>query len=460
MQFPALDDTIIAVSTAWQASPLGVVRLSGSDSFGLVDRIGVTPPEAETRQQSWSQQRLQLGDGQSLPATAYWFRRPRSYTGQDMVELHTVGSRPLLRVLCGRLIELGARRALPGEFTARAFLAGKIGVAQADSVLDTIHAHSEAALRHSRRAHTGDAHRRSSELRERIVDLLALVEAGIDFVEEEDVHPIRPGELCAALDDLLSDLAELDERQRGEAHAGALRVALVGLPNVGKSTLFNRLAGCERAIVSPVIGTTRDVLSVEVEFGGTTVTLQDCAGLGQSESDLELAAHRAAEQAADQTDMVLWVHVAGSPWTAHETRAAARVAANRRLLVYSKADAVPSVSADPPQPADFEAGLAVSGATGEGVADLREEVGRRLERSGGAASGGLETAELRGASAALSRARELATVDLGSAAEALTAPELVALELREAAGRLGRLTEDRGVADVLDRIFSRFCVGK
>jgi len=151
MQFPALDDTIVAVSTAWHASPLGIVRLSGPESFGWVGTLGVARPRDVASWPTWTAVHLKLGAGEPLPANALWFREPHSYTGQDVVELHTVGCLPLLRELCGRLIALGARRALPGEFTARAFLAGKLNGESVADVLALLHASEATTARDAAR---------------------------------------------------------------------------------------------------------------------------------------------------------------------------------------------------------------------------------------------------------------------------------------------------------------------
>ncbi|MFH1747796.1 MAG: GTPase [Planctomycetota bacterium] len=452
MRFPAIGDTIIAVSSGWGAAELGIVRLSGAASFELPRQMGVSPHSTNPLPH-WTSEQL-LVDDQRLPALVYWFSQPRSYTGQDLVELHTPGCLPLLRRLCELLIEQGARRALPGEFTARAFLAGKINVRQAEDVLALISADNATAARQARRGTRIRQRVLIGEITEKIVDLLAMIEASIDFADEEDVHIVTASEACAALAEIESrlDVAHLEpeaELQRSKPH-----VALAGLPNAGKSTLFNALSGYERAIVSPVLGTTRDVLSVELKLAGVEYVLQDCAGLGQDADELELAAHLAAERAADQADFVLWMHAVDAPWHEQEIRAAERIDVDHRLLVWSKIDLITDW-------AGLEAGipfnetLGVSAVSGAGLEDLRQAIGclfRRQEAAADPRIGESVTA----ARVPVHRARAL----VEAPGLYLATPELVAFELRSAHAELSPASSDVLVEDILGRVFSEFCVGK
>ena len=454
MQVPAPQDTIIAVSSAWRASPLGIVRLSGAAAFDLLKRVGVALPAHGQRPCGCYDARLTVTADIVLPATVYWFRAPRSYTGQDVAEIHTVGSLPALRALCSALIALGARRALPGEFTARAFLNGRLDADQVADVLALISAQDAAAARQAARSTRVARRARVAEISARLADTLALVEAGIDFVDEEDVRLITPAQLTDSIDGLLAALTGLLRDQAVPRRAGLPHVALAGLPNAGKSTLFNALLGYERAIVSPVLGTTRDVLSAEIEIGGVACVLQDCAGVGMSADELEAAAHLAAERAADQADLVIWVHDCGVEWHALESAVCRRIAADRRIHVLSKVDAC-DARARLTVPVECGPWAEVSAATGAGLDRLRWVLAEKLAAVCSAGPGAGGTEELTAAAAALRRAREIAA----SSPDELMSPELVALELREA---WERLESGRGpvVEEVLARIFSRFCVGK
>ena len=453
MQMPAVNDTIVAVSSGWQASPIGIIRLSGTESFALLRSLGLTPPAVDGAR--WTSGTLHVDTLGTLPVTAYWFRGPRSYTGQDVLELHTVGCLPVLRELSARLIELGARRALPGEFTARAYVGGRMGARQVEGVLALMHAQHEAAARQAARLTHGPAQDRAASVVERIMQLLAEIEAGIDFVDEEGIRFVTTEEVADAIDRVLTDLEGAVETGAGDARTGKPHVAVAGLPNAGKSTLFNAMVGYERAIVSPVLGTTRDVLSADVELEGILAVVQDCAGLGGGADELELATHLAAERAAERADLVLWVHAADTAWEPREADACRRIAPQRRILAQSKIDLTHDgqTSAAPVPFADV---VAVSAAADFGIEALRRTLAARLTKIGVAGDDARGRGERRVAAEALRRARKVAV----ATDPALSSPELVALELRAA---YAALTEGASRAldeELLGRIFSQFCVGK
>ncbi len=458
MQVPALTDTIVALATGWQPATLGIIRISGPDAGALLAALGISPPAALSAEPTparpaaavITQGAVALSGVPPFPADVLWFRAPRSYTGQDLVELHTTGCLPLLRAACDALIAAGGRRALPGEFTARAFLAGKLSRAQVSGVLALVEAEDAAAARRAARMAHGVRDAAVEQLAEGVLEVLTRIEAGIDFVEEEDVRFITAAQVQAAVERLLTAARALseDDAVRG-LHAARPRIALVGLPNAGKSTLFNALLGAPRAIVSPVVGTTRDVLSGEVQLGGVTATLQDCAGLGAGREALDLAAHDATEAAADQADVVLWVHAADRPWSDDELAALSRVAASRRVVVHSKCDLPERNAAATAPPPD----LRVSVAGDPEVRALRDYLAARLSGQRGAAPVGDGVSAARGALLRVAAAAHARGDDLAS-------PELVALELRaahEALRGIGSATTDE---QVLAGIFSRFCIGK
>ena len=453
MQMPALNDTIVAVSSGWQPSPVGIVRLSGVDAFGLLRRLGPTPPARD--RPCCTAAPVQFDSDGTLPADVFWFPAPRSYTGQDVVEVHTVGCLPLLRELSARLIELGARRALPGEFTARAFLNHRLSATQVEGVLNLMQSEHEAGLRQAARLARGSFSQAVQNAATRITDLLAQVEAGIDFVEEEDVRFITPAEAIQTLDDLLTDLDAAAAAIASEPRGGKPHVALVGRPNAGKSTLFNALVGYERALVSPVLGTTRDVLSADVELDGQALVLQDCAGLGRTADELELATHLATERAAQLADLVLWIHAADTAWSQPERKACTQIPRKRRFLVISKADLV-NHEAETEPPISFSEQASVSATTGAGMRQLRTALVRWLEHAGQPAGGTRWGGELRAAASALRRARGLAT----RCATDLACPELISLELRVARDQLLERPSTPLDEEILDRVFAQFCVGK
>jgi tRNA modification GTPase len=394
---------------------------------------------------------LTLGPTQSVSAWAYWFRAPRSYTGQDSVELHVPGALPLLRLLAQRCVSAGARRALPGEFTARAYLAGKLSADQVAALPAVIHAADAAAARQAARAHRAGPAAVPAALTAALVELLASVEAGIDFPEEQDVSAADVARLSARLGALQRQLTAA-RAARDPLRAWRPHVALAGLPNAGKSALFNALLGTRRALVAPVIGTTRDVLSAEVPLAGVTVVLQDCAGLGHRADELALAAHLAAERAAAEADVVLWVHDAGTTWSDAEQAALASLAPEHVVVALSKSD-VGAAVAPLPHALRARPSVAVSVVTGAGLAELSRAIAAAL--AAGAPHAGV-TFDERLAAADAALARSLALL----ARDELCSPELVALHLREAVTALETLTPAELDDAVLTWVYASYCVGK
>lgn len=455
MHWPNLADTIVAVSTSWTASPVGIVRLSGPDCGQLLRGLGVSPLPPFEGRAGCSDAWLPLHGGSEVPVTVFTFPRPRSYTGQDVVELHTVGALPWLRELSARLIELGARRALPGEFTARALANGRLHSAEALGVLDLMQAEKDVDLRRAARLARGEHRAALDAWLARLLNLLARVEAGIDFTDEEDVRFISTDEFRMELHALSEELAVRIRSLSAPARSIRPHVTLVGLPNAGKSTLFNALVGAGRAIVSPVLGTTRDVLSAEAAFGDVHLVLQDCAGLGTSATDLEVAAHMATERAAAQADLVLWVHAADQPWTQREDEASRMLNLERCLLVVSKSD-LSSAAASIPAGSPFAACEVVCALSGLGLDALRAEIQERLRYAASEASASHDAGDLRAAHQALVRALDAA----GDDPKRLRYSELVSLELRAAQQSLSVQLHSAVTDALLARIYQQFCVGK
>lgn len=453
MQLPSVDDTVVAVSSAWVPSPVGIVRFSGPDADRFLAALGVRVSCLD-RRWCFAETRLQIPEiSAEVPATVFRFVAPHSYTGQTVVELHTVGNLSILRELCAGLLRAGARRALPGEFTARAYLNGKLKAEEVEGVLGLIHAHDSRARQHAARLSTGAYRRAVEEIQQGLLELITALEAGIDFVEEEDVRFIEPHELRAALVAGRERLAGLSRMSRDSERIELPHVALVGLPNAGKSTLFNALLGSERAIVSPVIGTTRDVLSAEVALPGGRAVLQDCAGLGASADALELAAHVASEGAASRADLVLWIHPRDAVWTSAEREVLERIDAARLVFVESKCD-LPGVL--PTDEGGSVAGVwvSVSASTGEGIDALREAIARKLFAAPAEGGTALDWESLERICVALDRTAALVSVS------GFTLPELVALELRAIHDELDTVNREPLAENVLGRIFARFCIGK
>ncbi len=389
------------------------------------------------------------------------FRAPRSYTREDVVELSCHGGRlPAGRVLAA-LLRAGARLAGPGEFTLRAFLNGRLDLAQAEAVADLIHAETGRAHELALSQLAGDLSRRLVALEEHITDAVAEVEARVDFAEDVGGVEVPPHvvETLARVDAELAAL--LDGSTYARAVREGVRVPIVGRPNAGKSSLFNALLGEERAIVTATPGTTRDRVSEAIEIQGVRVTLSDTAGMRVAGDEAEALGLRHARAAIEQCQVALWVVDGAEPLADGDRALAAQLAGKRVLVAVNKRDRPQAVSLD-------EVGallnraprcvVGVSALRGQGLDELRASLAAlmgvdRGEGGAGAAVGNLRHVE------ALGRAR--ASLGRGSAAARHGAPgEIVALELREGLAAIGEVTGKSVGEDLLERIFSRFCIGK
>ena len=468
--FDRLDDTIVAISSPAGVSPRGVVRLSGPDAFAFASHVFVgeagtsVNPMAGYHRRSG---RVRFADGASVPAELYAFRAPASYTRQDVVELHLVGSPPILAMLLEALTDQGARQAEPGEFTARAFFAGALDLTRAEGVVAVIHARSDAQLRASEALLHGELSKRTVALRDELAELLALLEAEIDFVEEP-IEFISREQLIRRVGAVSEEIAVLLlDSPSVERLDVCPQVMLIGPPNAGKSTLFNALTGMDRAIASATAGTTRDVLSAPVELPGGEVMLLDSAGLMTGETDPDAVAMRAeaaTQRAMTSADLLLIVvDINDGPAQVLE-ELQKQVAGRPTLIVANKIDLV-----DAEQRAErvgrwrTEADvLPVSAVHGEGLAALRDSMGKRLladvESHGSEllALSNRQRAALDEAADALKRVRDVC--DDGTATCEHT--ELVALELREAVNALSLLVGEVTTEDLLSKVFANFCIGK
>ncbi len=457
---PHPDDTIVAVSSAPGPAPRAIVRVGGPNARAVVARVfrGDDPVPRHLAPGA-----LHLtGVHSPLPARLYFFAGPRSYTGQDVAELHTVGSPPLVERLVADLLAAGARPARPGEFTMRAFLAGKKDLPQAEAVQAVIEAGTDADLRAALVQLAGGVSRPLDALRDDLLNLLADVEAALDFADEDiefvgRVEVLR--RLGAAIERLDAVRTQLDDRT---VSGRPVRVALVGLPNAGKSSLFNALAG-GAALVSPTPGTTRDYLTRSLVLAGVPVELIDTAGWQGAADTIEEQAQRLGADQAARADVVVWCDERGAFAAADERRLAATGAAV--LKVRTKADLTGSTESD---------GQAVEcGADGMGDAPFTRH---RLACSV-VSPAGLDALRAALAEAVASLARPALAPSQSRCrhhvhdclerlreAHALTAdddpPELLALALRGAIDALGEMTGAVYTDDLLDRIFSRFCIGK
>jgi tRNA modification GTPase len=450
----ACGDTIAAIATPPGRGGIGIVRVSGA---GL-HRWG--PSLIGHTLEARRPQRVRFLDAAGAPlddGLALYFPAPQSYTGEDVLELHGHGGPIVMRLLLARCLELGARIAEPGEFTRRAFLNDKLDLAQAESVADLIDASTERAARSAMRSLTGEFSRSVTQLKDGLVTLRALVEATLDF-PEEDIDAVdradargRLAALRAGVDQLLASV-----RQGALLRAG-LHAVLSGQPNVGKSSLLNRLAGEDVAIVTPVAGTTRDALRQAIELEGVPLHLIDTAGLRDSADPVERIGVERSWKAIGDADVVVLVVDARDGVSAADEAIVRRLPERvPRLIVHNKIDLLNDKNAKVATAhatGDAVRHVRVSARTGEGMELLRRAL---LEIAGW--QEGIEDVPL-------ARERHVHALvrvagRLAEAERVIASPELFAEELRLAQRELGTLTGEFTADDLLGEIFSRFCIGK
>ena len=435
-------DTIAALATPPGRGGIGVVRLSGPAVPAIADKlIGGLPPARHASFRTFRDARAQAIDR----GIALYYAAPHSYTGEPMLELQGHGGPVVLQAVLGACVAAGARIAEPGEFTRRAFLEGKLDLAQAEAVADLIDAASREAARSALRSLSGEFSAAIHELQRKLLELRALVEAMLDF-PEEDIDAVHREDAERRLEDARSalDVVRMKSRQGSLLRAG-VQVVIAGRPNVGKSSLLNRLAGEDRAIVTPIAGTTRDALREAVQIEGVPLVVVDTAGLRAARDEVEKLGMERTRLELSRADVVLEVFDASDPQPPLE----ALPADAPRIRVYNKIDLVPGF-----RPTEAPAPPAlVSAKTGAGLDELRAAI---LRAAGWAAEG---------ESVFLARERhlhslELAGRHLAEARRQLAQWEFLAEELRLAQAALGAITGEVTSEDLLGEIFSRFCIGK
>ncbi|HTY03791.1 MAG TPA: tRNA uridine-5-carboxymethylaminomethyl(34) synthesis GTPase MnmE [Rhodocyclaceae bacterium] len=442
-------DTIAAIATAPGRGGIGVVRVSGTELLDLAERLSGKRPAARRATRA----DFCRDDGSAIDhGVLLYFAAPRSFTGEDVLELQAHGGPVVLQQLLARCVELGARLAEPGEFTRRAFLNDKLDLAQAEAVADLIDASTAEAARSAMRSLSGEFSRQVHALVDQLVELRMLVEATLDFPEEE-IDPLRDTDIEARLDMLQQALGALRARARqGSLLRTGMTVVLAGLPNVGKSSLLNRLAGEERAIVTEVAGTTRDALRESISIEGIPLHIIDTAGLRETADQVERLGIERSWQEIAKADIVLQIVDARAGVTPADRGVAARVPAGvERLVVENKCDLAQQPAAR--FEAQGQVHVRLSAKTGAGIGLLHDELLRVAGWTG------------HGEDVILARERHLAaladaTARVGVAIGETQRLEVVAEELRLAQEALAAITGEFGADDLLGAIFSRFCIGK
>ncbi len=454
----ALDDTIAAIATPIGQGGIGIVRLSGPQAVG----IALTLFRAAHRRLRGLQP-FRLHHGWIIdPATnkhldevlLAYMRAPRSYTRQDVIEINAHGGPVALRAILAECLAAGARAAGPGEFTLRAFVNGRIDLAQAEAVLDVIRSQTDAALRVALDQLGGRLSAAVRAVRQRLLHALAYLAATGDFPEED----LPPQEIAPALESAQSELvALLRQAEQGLVYREGVRVAIVGRPNVGKSSLLNALLHADRAIVTPIPGTTRDTLEETLNLQGVPVLLNDTAGLAERTDDvIERLGIARSQQAIARADLALLVVDGSEPLTPADFAAAGALAGRPALLVVNKGDLPPCAQVDdllPDAPC-----VVVSARTGQGLPQLEAALldailgGRIASGETPAASNPRHRDALQRALAHLQAALAAHLAGLGG--------DLAAIDLADAVDALGEITGETASEGLLDAIFGQFCLGK
>jgi tRNA modification GTPase len=442
------NDTIVAIATPPGRSGIGIVRLSGGQALPIVQTLLRGPAVWEPRHAHLAE--LIAADGHTVDQViATWFVASRSYTGEDLVELACHGSPVVLRHAVERALSLGARAAEPGEFTLRAFLRGRLDLPQAEAIRDLIDATTLYQARVAAQQAAGSVSRRLAPIKEQLLQLIALLEAGIDFAED-DISVAPPGEIAARLSPVTEAVRALAASFRyGGLVRSGITLAIAGRPNVGKSSLFNRLLEQDRAIVTELPGTTRDVVSETASIGGIPVKLYDTAGIREGAERVESLGIERSYQAMADADITLIVVDGSQPSTAEDRALIGRAQEWGRFLVAANKCDLGSAG---------ESGLAVSALTGAGIPELRDAILAQVAPEGAFQQESGFITSLRHAQALEEAAGFLARA--AQAVETSIPHEMLLLDLYAALRPIDSITGATTADDILNRIFSTFCIGK
>ena len=446
-------EPIVAIATPYGESAIGIVRLSGKGVLDIVKRFFKTKGEIKPRYAHFG--RLYDEKGEELDeGILIYYKAPYSYTGEDMVELNLHGNPRILQRAVELFLNAGARLAEPGEFTKRAFLNGKLDLTQAEAVAELISAKTELARKVALKQLHGELSKYIRPLRDTLLELLAYVEADIEFAEE-DIPTLTKEQVLEMVDKVLKGIEELLKTAKtGRFIREGIKLAIVGRPNVGKSSLFNALLKEERAIVTDIEGTTRDYIEETLQIKGIPVRLIDTAGIRETKDIVEKIGVERSKKKIEEADLVLFVIDGSREISEEDLKIYETIKNKERIIVVNKVDL--------PLKANLEIFkgeniIKVSALTGEGLEELSEEilkkVGVQLEESVNIYVSLRHETLLKKAKEVLERFKEeYKNKDIS--------PEIAMLDLREASDYLGEILGDITTEDVLGKIFSTFCIGK
>lgn len=452
--------TIAAIATAIvpQQGSVGIVRVSGSAALKIAETLFRAPGR-----QIWESHRILYGHirrpkTQELvdEALLLIMKAPRSFTREDVVEFHCHGGIMAVQQVLQLCLEHGARLAEPGEFSLRAFLNGRLDLTQAESISDLVGAKSPAAAQSALAGLQGKLAQPIRKLRATCLDVLAEIEARIDF--EEDLPPLDEAKTCLEINHILAELSTiLATADRGELLRSGLKVAIVGRPNVGKSSLLNAWSKSDRAIVTDLPGTTRDVVESQLVVGGIPVQVLDTAGIRETEDKVEKIGVERSRAAAKQADLVLLTIDAESGWTEEDSEIYEQVKHRQLIIIINKIDLVKTIP-ELPFSSEIHPIVAAAAALDRGIADLETAILDAVS-GGNLQAANSDLAINQRQAAALTRAK----ISLEQCTDTISNKlplDFWTIDLRGAIQALGEVTGEEVTESVLDRIFSKFCIGK
>ena len=453
-------DTIAAIATPLGEGGLAVIRISGAQALAIADSCFAPAGNGASKPSTAASHTIHFGhvirNGNVVDeALLAVMRAPRTFTREDVVELTCHGGMLPAKTVLETVLENGARLAEPGEFTRRAFLNGRIDLAQAEAVADLIHSRTELALRAANEQLAGKLSRRINELREQMMTTLAHVEAHIDF-PDEDIAPDTREQLITRLERAVAGMNELlRTANEGQILRHGIRAAIIGRPNAGKSSLLNQLLGHDRAIVSPIPGTTRDTIEETANIRGLPVIFIDTAGLREGGDTIEIEGIRRSRRSLENSELILHILDNSELLTEADQKFLAEFANRKRLLVCNKMDLPARLQLE--RDLD-ETAVHVSCLTGQGIEALKDKI-KQMAWSGEIGVEMLQVMINARHQDALQRTR-LATDHTVKALRSEQTLELVAMDLRIAVNAIGEVVGKTTTEDLLDNIFSQFCIGK
>ena len=464
MPHPFHDDTIAAIATAVGEGGIGIVRLSGPGAVAVADRLfrGVKgrPAAVQPSHHATYGHIIDPASGQTVDEVlCLVMRAPRSYTREDVVEIHCHGGPLPLKRILGLVLAAGARLAEPGEFTKRAFLNGRLDLSQAEAVIDVIRAKTDASLRMAVGQLAGAFSEKVRLFRQETLRLVAHLEAAIDF-PEEDIEELAAQDVAATVDRLVAEIdALLATAQTGRILREGLATVIVGRPNVGKSSLLNTLLGETRAIVTDIPGTTRDIIEEYINIGGIPLKVIDTAGIRETADTVERIGVARAREVTAQADLILLVLDASAPLSADDKEVMALLDGRQAIVLINKTDLPAAVDmAEVARHVPDKPVIRISATEGTGVAELEKAIvdlvySGRVSQAEAAFVNNVRHSHI------LQTARDHLTA-AGITATGGLPPDCVVVDLRAAWEKLGEITGDTVGEDIIDQIFAQFCIGK